>query len=235
MAFSQQYSTTRSEAAGLKRYVARVYQYMALGLGVTGASALLVASSALLFTFFFQGPMGYLTAFAPFIMAMVLGTSILRVSLSTAYALFLVYAAMMGVSLSVIFLRFTGESIIQVFFMSSALFLGMSVYGARTKRDLLSKGSFFFMMLWGLVIAGLLNMFLGNSMLQTLLSLGGVALFAGLTAYDVQNIRSVYFALAHERSEIIEKSAILGAFQLYLDMINIFINLLYLVGGRRSN
>jgi FtsH-binding integral membrane protein len=151
---------------------------------------------------------------------------------STAQALYWVYAALMGVSLSSIFLVYTGASITRVFFISAASFAGLSLYGYTTKKNLSAFGSFLIMGLIGILIAGLVNMFLQSSMLYFIISVAGVLIFAGLTAYDTQKIKDMYWS--GDGHEIASKKAVMGAFTLYLDFINLFIMLLRLFGDRRD-
>jgi FtsH-binding integral membrane protein len=151
---------------------------------------------------------------------------------STAQGLFWLYAGLMGVSLSSIFLVYTGASITRVFFITSASFAGLSLYGYTTKRNLSAFGTFLVMGLWGLMIAMLVNMFIASSALQFVISIAGVGIFAGLTAWDTQKIKEMYYVA--DDSETAGKKAVMGALTLYLDFINLFMMLLRLMGDRRD-
>ena len=153
-----------------------------------------------------------------------------RMAASTLQTLFWVYSVLMGVSLASIFLVYTGESIARVFFVTAAAFAGLSLFGYTTKRDLSGMATFLFMGLIGVVIASLVNLFLGSTMIQFMISVAGVVVFAGLTAYDTQRIKLMY--VAGEDGEVTTKKSIMGALSLYLDFINLFLMLLSLFGNR---
>ncbi len=161
---------------------------------------------------------------------MVLSFGINRMKASTAQLLFWLFAGVMGLSLSHIFLTFTGVSIARVFFITAATFAGMSLYGYTTKRDLSGLGSFLFMGLIGIILASIVNIFIGSSMMQFVISVIGVLVFVGLTAYDTQQIKEMYNEL--DGSEVAGKKAIMGALRLYLDFINMFLFLLRFMGSR---
>jgi len=169
---------------------------------------------------------------APIGLVMWLSFGIERMQASTAQALFWVYAGVMGLSLASVFLVFTGESIARVFFITAGTFGAMSLYGYTTQRDLTQWGSFLFMGLIGIILAGLVNIFLQSSALQFAISVIGVIVFVGLTAYDTQQIKESYFA--YDDGQIAGKKAIMGALRLYLDFINLFMMLLQLFGTRRD-
>jgi FtsH-binding integral membrane protein len=217
--------------AGLRVYMQRVYSYMAGGLALTGIVAYVAASSG-----FYQAvavtPLIWIVMLAPLGFVLVLSFGIQRISASTAVALFWIYAAVMGLSLGSIFLVFTGISIARVFFITAATFGAMSLYGYTTKSDLSGFGSFLLMGLIGIVIASIVNIFVGSSVLQFAISVIGVIVFVGLTAYDTQRIREMY--LDSDTDEVEGKKAILGALALYLDFINLFVMLLHLFGQRRQ-
>jgi hypothetical protein len=219
----------------------KIYNYMASALILTGIVALLGAQSEAFLNalYVMEGgaivgmkPLAWLVALAPLGLALVLGFGIQRMSLPAAQASFWGYAAVMGLSLSVIFLTFTGASIARVFFITAGTFGAMSLYGYTTRRDLTGMGSFLIMGVIGLIIASLVNIFLQSSALQFALSVIGVLVFVGLTAYDTQKLKEMYYQLSAE-GEAMAKSVILGALTLYLDFINIFMNLLHLFGERR--
>jgi uncharacterized protein len=217
--------------AGLRVYMQRVYSYMAGGLALTGIVAYVAASSG-----FYQAvaatPLIWIVMLAPLGFVLVLSFGIQRISASTAVALFWIYAAVMGLSLGSTFLVFTGISIARVFFITAATFGAMSLYGYTTRSDLSGFGSFLLMGLIGIVMACIVNIFVGSSVLQFAISVIGVIVFVGLTAYDTQRIREIY--LESDTDEVEGKKAILGALALYLDFINLFMILLQLFGQRRQ-
>ena len=216
---------------GLRNYMVRVYGYMALGLGLTGLVAFFAASSPALMMAIFTTPLKWVVMFAPFGMVLLLSARIGSMPFSTAQMLFWGYAGLMGLSLSSIFLVFTGESIARLFFISASVFGAMSLYGYTTRKDLTAFGSFLLMGVVGIVIASLVNLFLHSSAMQLMISVIGVLVFTGLTAYDTQQIKESYFE--SDSHELAGKKAIIGALQLYLDFVNLFISLLHLFGDRR--
>jgi uncharacterized protein len=217
--------------AGLRAYMLRVYNFMAGGLAVTGIVSYIAASSG-----FYQSiaatPLIWIVMLAPLGFVLALSFGIDRMSAGTAALLFWLYAAVMGLSLGSIFLVFTGTSIARVFFITAATYGAMSLYGYTTKSDLSRFGAFLFMGLIGIVIASIVNIFLGSSTLQFVISIIGVIVFVGLTAYDTQRIKAMY--LESDTDEIEGKKAIMGALALYLDFINLFMLLLQLFGQRRQ-
>jgi hypothetical protein len=237
---------TRSEAeaaridVGLREHMLKVYNYMASGLALTGIVAYAAANTpAVMNLLYAPGPSGqlaptilaWIVMLAPIGMVFVLAARIHAMKASTAQTLFWVYSALMGLSLANVFLLFTGASIARVFFISAGAFAAMSLYGYTTKRDLSGFGSFLLMGLIGVLIASVVNIFLQSSALHFVVSVVGVLVFVGLTAYDTQEIKSIY--LESDDSEVSGKKAIMGALKLYLDFINIFIMLLHLFGERR--
>lgn len=214
---------------GLRKYMLQVYNYMALGLGLTGGIALLVASSpslqnALLpFTLFF--------IIAQLGVVFMLSARINTLKMTTAQTMFWVYAALNGVVFSSLFLAYTGESITRVFFITAGMFSALSLYGYTTKRDLTNLGAFLFMGFIGLVIASLVGLFWQSTQLQFLTSVMGVIIFTGFTIYDTQAIKESYVENASH--EVGEKIAIFGALKLYLDFINLFLYLLRFLGEQR--
>ena len=233
--------------AGLRAYMVRVYNYMAMGIAFTGLAAWAtfqaaggdairrVAGGFVGLTPFgqmvFGGPMPIILMLATLGLVFFISFRIHRLQPTTAFTLFAVYAALMGVSLSSIFLAYTGVSITRVFFISSAMFGAMSLWGYTTQRDLSGMGSFLMMGLIGLIIASLVNIFLGSSTLQFIISAIGVLVFVGLTAFDTQQIKEMYDA--QDDGTVASRKAIMGALRLYLDFLNLFIMLLQLVGDRR--
>jgi FtsH-binding integral membrane protein len=236
---SRQFKTTtygtdtksRSIDEGLRSYFLKVYQYMALGLALTGMVALFVSTNTALMQTIFMSPLRWVVMLAPIGMVLFLSYRIQEMSTKAAQISFWTYAALMGVSLSFIFVVYTGESITKTFFITASMFGGMSLYGYTTKRDLTGMGSFLMMGLIGLIIASVVNLFLASSALSFITSIVGVLIFTGLTAYDTQQLKGYYYAF--NRSDFAERSAIMGALSLYLDFINIFMSLLRLMGDRR--
>jgi len=217
--------------AGLRSYMLSVYNYMASGVLLTGIVALLFANSGMAQQVLMgPGLLKYLIMFAPLGFVMVLSFGITRLSTGTAQLLYWLFAVVMGLSMSSIFLVFTGESIAQTFFATAAAFLGLSLWGYTTKKDLSGFGTFLIMGVIGLLVASVINIFLQSSALQLAVSAIGVLLFAGLTAYDTQRIKSLYFQVAG--SDIMGKTAIMGALSLYLDFVNMFTFLLQFMGSR---
>jgi uncharacterized protein len=215
---------------GLRRYMLQVYNFMAAGLGVTG----FVAYAAVATGFYQQiagTPLIWLVMLVPFGVVLFLAF-IERMSAGAAQATFWTYAASMGLSLAGIFLLYTGTSIARVFFISAGTFAAMSLYGYTTQRDLSQFGSFLFMGLIGIVLASLVNIFIGSSALQFAISMIGVIVFTGLTAWDTQRIKEVY--QEGDPGDVLTKKALIGALALYLDFINLFVMLLQLVGQRRE-
>jgi hypothetical protein len=210
----------------------RVYNYMAGGLVVTGIVAYGAAASG-----FYQSiagtPLIWLVMLAPLAFVVALSFGIERMSAATAAIVFIIYAAVMGLSLGGIFLVFTGASIARVFFITAATYGTMSLYGYMTRSDLSRFGAFLFMGLVGIVIASLVNIFVRSDAVQFVISIVGVIVFVGLTAYDTQRIKEMY--LDSDTEEVAGKKAILGALALYLDFINLFMLLLQLFGQRRQN
>jgi uncharacterized protein len=234
--------------AGLRAYMIRVYNYMTAGVALTGlvawfayqaaggdSIAIVGHSITGLSTFgqaiFGGGLLMWVLILAPLGLVMWLSFGINRLSPGTALTVFFVYAGLLGLSLASIFLAYTGASITRVFFISAATFGAMSLYGYTTKRDLTAVGSFMFMGLIGIIIASLVNIFLQSSGLYWAISVIGVIIFVGLTAYDTQNIKEMYSPM--DDGTIAGRKAVMGALRLYLDFINLFLMLLRLFGDRR--
>jgi FtsH-binding integral membrane protein len=218
--------------AGLRSYMLKVYNYMASGVLLTGIVAMLFANSAIGQSIMGgPGALKWLIIFAPlgFVFAMSLGVN--RMQTSTLQALFWGFAFVMGLSMSTIFLVYTGVSIAQTFFAVSAAFLGLSLYGYTTKKDLSGFGTFLIMGVVGLLVAMVINLFVQSTAMMFAISAIGVLLFAGLTAYDTQKIKSMYAHIAG--SDMMGKAAIMSALTLYLDFINMFQFLLSFMGDRR--
>jgi len=248
--FDRNYATARTGYrtdqvaidAGLRAYMIRVYNYMAAGVALTGVVAWLTFSAAVVQTSaglqltafgqaVFQGPLLWILMLAPLGLVFAISFGINRLQPGTALTLFFVYAGLLGVSLASIFLISTGESITRVFFISAAAFGALSLYGYTTQRDLTAVGSFMFMGLIGIIIASLVNIFLHSSGLSWAISIIGVLVFAGLTAYDTQAIKEMYDPM--DDGTVGGRKAVMGALRLYLDFINLFLMLLRLFGDRR--
>jgi len=225
--------------AGLRAYMLRVYNYMLVGLVLTGMSAWIVASVPEVRDVFFvmtaRGPslsgLGWVALLAPLGMVMFMSFRLNTMSLGAAQGLFWGYATLMGVSLAPVLLLYTGASVAQTFFVTAATFGAMSLWGYTTKRDLSGMGSFLFMGLIGIIIASLVNIFFQSSMMQWVISVAGVLIFTGLTAYDTQSIKETY--VAGDDGTVAGRKAIFGALRLYLDFINLFMMLIRLLGDRR--
>ena len=260
---------TRAEAAvvdaGLRAYMLRVYNYMVLGLAITGFAALgiyllsvtgdpanaayvlrggrllpatvgmAVQSRDILLTsigyVMFFSPLKWVIIVAPLGLVFLLSFRVDSMSPTAAQVTFWVYAALVGLSLGSIFLVYTHTSIVRVFFITAASFGALSLWGYTTQRDLTGLGSFLIMGLFGIIIASLVNIFLGSNTLQWVISVVGVLIFAGLTAWDTQRLKNEYIHAAME-GEVLEKAAIMGALSLYLDFLNLFTMLLSLMGSR---
>ncbi len=233
---------TRSTAQideGLRAHMNKVYGTMSIGMLLTFAVAWAVGTTPELLGVF-RNPMtlqpnilGWIVMFAPLIMVFAFGAAINRLSAAGAQLFFYAFAAVMGLSLSWIFVAFTGFSIAQVFLVTSIAFAGLSLVGYTTKKDLSGMGSFLIMGVIGILVASIINIFLGSPAIHFAITILGVLIFAGLTAYDTQNIKNTYLAHAHQGdSEWLGKAAIMGALNLYLDFINMFMFLLQLLGNR---
>ncbi len=223
--------------AGLRAYMLRIYSYMTAGLAITGGVALAVYSLAVsngaLTSFgmaLYTAPLSWVVMFAPLGVVLLMGFRAHRMQASSVQSLFWILAGCYGVSLSSIFLVYTGESIVRVFFIAASMFLAMSVWGYTTKRSLSGLGSFLFMGMIGIFIAMLVNLFLASSALQFAISVIGVLVFAGLTAYDTQKLKEMY--VAGQSGELVVKQAVMGALSLYLDFLMMFVFLLQLLGNR---
>jgi hypothetical protein len=257
MAFSPEYRTYNSASAatsaaaldaGLRAYMLRVYNWMSSGLLLTGIVAYLIAHTSLINAFYpvvqtpfgtmarTASPLAMISIFAPLAFVLVLSIGINKLSATAAQALFWAFCAVMGASLTNIFLIYTNESIVRVFFITAATFAGMSIYGYTAKADLSRMGSFLMMGLFGIIIASVVNIFLHSSGLQFAISIIGVVVFTGLTAYDTQRIKANYVQFAYaEGTAMAAKRAVMDALGLYLNFINLFMLLLQLLGNRNSN
>jgi len=244
-------TATRSAAVdeGLRAYMNRVYGLMAVGMLVTAGAAWGMAGLTLSDTptqwalgnghyltelgkTLYLSPLKWLVMFAPLVMVFAFGAALNRLSVQGATTLFYAFAAVMGISISWIFAAYTSFSIIQTFLITAIAFAGLSLYGYTTKRDLSGMGTFLMMGLIGLIVASIVNIFLKSGAMQFAISAIGVLIFAGLTAFDTQNIKNTYLQLANSDRDFLGKAAIMGALQLYLDFLNLFMFLLQFLGNR---
>lgn len=229
---------------GLRAYMLKVYNYMTTGLLITGLIAYFFGKASVItnelgeiiaFTSIgaslFQSPLAFVVMLAPLGFVFFLSARINKMSVSAAQTTFWIFSAIMGLSLASLFIQFTQTSIVRVFFITSGTFAAMSLYGYTTKKDLTKLGGFLFMGLIGIIIASIVNIFIGSSAMQFAISVIGVLIFVGLTAYDTQKIKNMYYS--GDSESIGSKKALMGALRLYLDFINLFILLLQLFGQRR--
>jgi uncharacterized protein len=227
--------------AGLRSYMLQVYNLMASALVLTGLVAYMAGSSeafmSLMLTQKANGAMGmsglaYVVMLAPLGVVLYLSARIHALSASSAQTWFWTYSVLMGLSLWFITQAYTGTSVARVFFITSITFGGMSLYGYTTKRDLTSMGAFLTMGVWGIFIASIVNIFMHSSALHYAISYIGILVFTGLTAYDTQKLKGLYYSVAGN-AELARKTAIMGALNLYLDFLNLFLMLLRVMGDRR--
>ncbi len=222
----------RQEASTI--FLAKVFNWMAIGLGLTGIVAYLTASSGIAMQIV-SSPLLMVLVLAELGMVFFLSARVDKLQASTATGLFIGYAVLNGVTLSTIFLAYTRSSIAGTFFITAAMFGAMAVYGLVTKRDLSGFGSFLFMGLIGILVASLVNMFFQSSAMSWVISMVGVLVFTGLTAYDVQRIKSIgEQGIMTQGEEMVRKGSIMGALALYLDFINLFLMMLRFFGGSRD-
>lgn len=215
---------------GLRQHMLRIYNYMGLGLVLTGVIAFVVASTPALYVPIFSTPLKWVVMLAPLAFVLLFSFKMQTMSAASAQLMFWAFCAVMGLSMASIFLVFTGTSIARTFFIAATMFGATSLYGYTTKRDLSQFGSFLIMGLIGVVVASVVNIFLGSTMIQFVVSVAGVLVFVGLTAWDTQTIKEQY--AENLDSETQQKMAVFGAFSLYLNFINIFQLLLNLTGER---
>ena len=240
---------------GLRSYMLSVYNYMAIGVAITGlaaylffamsvttpgaADAVATLRGGIALTEFgktlYVGPLKWVVMLAPIGLVFLMGFKIQSMAVSTAQAVFWLYAALVGVSLATIGMIYTGQSIARTFFITAATFGALSLYGYTTKKSLTGMGSFLMMGLFGIIIASVVNIFVGSNALQFAISVVGVLVFAGLTAYDTQRLKDEYiYGVANADQETVGRSAIMGALTLYLDFINLFVMLMQIMGQRRD-
>jgi len=219
--------------AGLRRYMLSIYNYMGLGLALTGIIAMFVASSPSIYIPIFTSPLKWVVMLAPLAFVMFLGFRVQQMSTSAVQMTFWAFCAVMGVSMASIFLVFTGESVARTFFVTAAAFGALSLYGYTAKRDLSAFSTFLVVGLFGLIIASVVNIFVGSSALGFAISAAGVLIFAGLTAWDTQRLKEMYMENMEPGAQT--KMAVMGALSLYLNFINMFQFLLQFMGVRTSN
>ncbi|KGJ02784.1 hypothetical protein SAMN04487972_1268 [Paracoccus halophilus] len=244
-------TATRSAAVdeGLRAYMNKVYGLMAVGMLVTAGAAWGMAGLTLseaptqyalgngkflteIGASLYLSPLKWLVMFAPLVMVFAFGAALNRLSVQGATTLFYAFSAVMGISISWIFAAYTSFSIVQTFLVTAIAFAGLSLWGYTTKRDLSGMGTFLMMGLIGLIVAMIVNLFLQSGVMQMAISAIGVLIFSGLTAYDTQKIKSTYLQLANSDSNFLGKAAIMGALNLYLDFLNLFMFLLQFMGNR---
>ena len=227
--------TTTEARAGVNEYVRSVYNWMAAGLGITGIVSYFVATSPWMIQAIFGSGLIWILIIATLGLVFAISGFISRISAGTATGLFILYSALNGVILSSIFVAYTSESIVSVFFICAGTFVACSIYGWTTKKDLTSWGSFFFMGLVGIIIASVVNIFMKSSALHMMISYIGVFVFVGLTIYDTNKIKQMAMSQpADVDASTIRKGAIIGALSLYLDFINLFLMLLRIFGSSRN-
>jgi len=245
--FAQGASTTAAVDAGLRSYMLRVYNWMASGLLLTGLTAFAIANTSAMDLFYplaqtanglrhVSGPLAIPAMLAPLAFVLVLSFGINRLSRTAVQAIFWAFCIAMGASITSILFRYTGESIARTFFVTAGTFAAMSIWGYSTKRDLTGMGNFLVMGLFGIIIGSVVNMFIGSSGMQFIISILGVLIFTGLTAYDTQRIKSSYYQSASASGmDDTAKRSVYDALSLYLNFINLFMMLLQLTGNRSSN
>ena len=209
---------------GLRNYMLGVYNYMTVALAISGLVAYLTARSGLAISLF-RSPLGWIISFAPLIISIVMSVKIASAKISTIKALFFGYSVLMGMSLSTIFLVFSGEMIAKTFFITASMFGAISIYGYTTKKDLSGYGHILIMIVWGLLIASIVNIFTHSSGLSFGISCVSVVVFSLLVAYDTQNLKNMYYAIEHD-SNLKTRLGIFGALQIYIDFLAIFMHLL---------
>lgn len=222
---------------GLRQYMLKVYNYMTIGLLITAGVSFFLANSSLGMIFFSAETgqlnlLGWIAILAPFVLIFMMGSAVSSGNAGKAFTLFVIYSALFGISLTTIFWVYTGISILRVFLITAGMFAAMSLYGYTTKRDLTKFGSFLMMGLFGIIIAMIVNIFLKSPALYLTVSVLGVVIFVGLTAWDTWKIRQIYNG--SDSDNVVASKAIYGALMLYMDFINLFLYLLRFFGDRRN-
>ena len=225
-------SSTTTFDEGLRKYMISVYNNMFVALIISALTALFVSNSPALMNAIFNSPLRWIVMLAPIGFVLYFSFKISSMSAQTAKNCLRAFSALMGLSLAPIFIIYTGASVVRCFFISASVFGAASLYGQTTKKDLTSMGSFLMMGLFGIIIASIVNIFMQSSVMQFAISILAVMIFTGLTAYDTQQLKNIYYSAA-SNEETIKKTSVIGALRLYLDFINIFIHLLHLLGDRR--
>jgi FtsH-binding integral membrane protein len=235
---NNQYRTTSgaptmdmSTDQGLRTYMLGIYNHMVVAMGITGAVAFFASQSQQLMQLLYSTPLRWVVMFAPLAFVFYLSARIYKMSPSAARIAFYLFSATMGLSISFIFLVYTGMSIATIFFMTAAMFGSLSLWGYTTKKDISGWGGFLFMGLIGVIIASVVNLFLHSSMMEFAISVIGLLVFAGLTAYDTQKLKHSYYAIGGDAA-MAARMSIMGALNLYLDFLNMFLFMLRLFGGR---
>lgn len=231
--FASSASRSHNYDSALRTYMVKVYNFMAMALGISGAVAFITANTPALMNVIFGTPLAWVVALAPLGFVIFFSVKLNSLSAQTAKNYLWIYSALMGLSLSSLLIMYTGASVARVFFITASVFGAMSLYGYTTKKDLTGFGSFLIMGLIGLLIASLVNIFLKSSAMEFALSILGTLIFIGLTAYDTQRIKQTYYHFAGNQ-ELVNKMAVVGALSLYMDFINLFIHLLRFFGERRG-
>ncbi len=229
---SQAQAQAAAVDVGLRAYMLRVYNYMCVALALSGAVAFFVSTSPALQQAIFGTPLMWVVFLAPLGLVFFLSARIHKMSAAAAQTTFWIFAALMGMSLASIFIAYTPESITRVFFITAGAFAGLSLVGYTTKKDLSGMGTFLIMGVIGLIIAMVVNMFVASSMLALGISVLGVLIFAGLTAYDTQQIKLMYYE--GDGEEVVTKKSIMGALKLYLDFLNMVIFMMHIFGVARD-
>lgn len=237
-----EYETTRSVGAGvstanidegLKAHMSKTYGLMSIAMAITGVVAFVVGNNDAMLAAIFGTPLKWVVMFAPLVVVFAFGAMINKLSAGAAQLVFWGFAALMGLSISYIFAVYTGMSIAQTFIVTSIAFASLSLWGYTTKKDISGWGSFLIMGVVGLILASIVNIFLGSPAIQFAVSALGVLIFAGLTAYDTQRLKNEYIQMAHYGdTDWLAKSAIMGALSLYLNFLNMFMFLLSFMGSR---
>ncbi len=229
---SQAQAQAAAVDVGLRAYMLRVYNYMCVALALSGAVAFFVSTSPTMQQAIFGTPLMWVVFLAPLGLVFFLSARIHKMSAAAAQTTFWIFAGLMGMSLASIFIAYTPESITRVFFITAGAFAGLSLVGYTTKKDLSGMGTFLIMGVIGLIIAMVVNMFVASSMLALGISVLGVLIFAGLTAYDTQQIKLMYYEA--DGAEVATKKSIMGALKLYLDFLNMFIFMMHILGVARD-
>jgi FtsH-binding integral membrane protein len=225
-------SSSKTFDDGLRKYMVSVYNNMFVALLISAFVALFVSNSPALINAIFNSPLKWLIMLAPLGFVFFLSAKINSIPAQTAKNYLWIFSALMGLALAPIFIMYTGASVVRCFFISASVFGVASLYGQNTKKDLTSMGSFLYMGVIGIIIASLVNIFTQSSFMQFAISVLAVVIFTGLTAYDTQKLKQIYYSAGSDE-ETIKKTAIMGALSLYMDFINIFIHLLHLLGDRK--